>query len=253
MNECMGGQSEELSLIAAATTSGSGSPNWKRILDVTLVVLGAPLVLPVMLLVALIIRLVSKGPILFRQQRIGYLGKPFTVLKFRTMHAGADPKLHQEHIGKLIARNLPLTKLDQAGDKRLIPFGGALRAACLDELPQLINVLRGEMSLVGPRPCLDYEYQQLLPWHKQRFSTPPGMTGLWQVKRRAGTSFLQMMQMDLHYAANRSLWLDVMILLETIPAVFEQVRDSGAMKRLRARLGRFQRQPEKFEVVTTST
>jgi lipopolysaccharide/colanic/teichoic acid biosynthesis glycosyltransferase len=197
------------------------------------VLLGLPVVLPVMALVALVVWIVSKGPIFFRQQRIGYRGKAFTVLKFRTMHVDADQKLHQEHVSRLIAENLPLTKLDAKGDKRLIPFGAALRAACLDELPQLFNVLRGDMSLVGPRPCMAYEFEQLLPWHKQRFNTPPGMTGLWQVKRGAQTSFLEMMQMDLQYVANRTLWLDLAILAETVPAVFGQLKNSRLAKRLR--------------------
>jgi exopolysaccharide production protein ExoY len=232
MKECIEGGSAELSLMSVAVGGEMGCPNWKRWLDVVLVGLGLLMVLPLMLLVALIIRLVSKGPIFFRQQRIGYQGKPFTLLKFRTMHAGADPKLHQEHIGRLIAQNLPLTKLDRTGDKRLIPLGGALRSACLDELPQLFNVLRGEMSLVGPRPCMEYEFNQLQPWHKQRFETPPGMTGLWQVKRRSGTSFSQMMQMDLQYAANRSLWLDISILLETVPAIISQLHESSLSKRV---------------------
>jgi exopolysaccharide production protein ExoY len=233
MKEYIGTRSERLGLVVGAANSGLGCPVWKRCLDVTLVSAGLIVVLPIMLLIALLIRLVSRGPIFFRQQRIGYLGKPFTVLKFRTMHADADQKLHQDHVGKLIAQGLPLTKLDKTGDKRLIPFGAALRAACLDELPQLLNVLRGEMSLVGPRPCLDYEFSQLLPWHKQRFNTLPGMTGLWQVKRGAETSFREMMQMDLRYVANRSVWLDLSILAETGPAVVSQVLDSWAAKRVR--------------------
>jgi lipopolysaccharide/colanic/teichoic acid biosynthesis glycosyltransferase len=200
-------------------------------LDILVLILGLPLILPVMILVPLIIRLVSKGPVFFRQQRIGYSGKPFTVWKFRTMHVDADSKVHQEHVNRLIAQNLPLTKLDAKGDKRLIPFGRVLRASCLDEVPQLINVLRGEMSLVGPRPCMEYEYNQLLPWHKHRFDSPPGMTGLWQVKRGPETSFLQMMQMDLQYVSNRTLWLDLSILLETVPAVAGQVKNSWAAKR----------------------
>src|ERR1051326_571422 len=235
MKECTEGHGGRLGLMAVATNSRSGCPGWKRFLDVTIVMLGLPLVLPVMLLAALIIRIVSKGPVFFRQQRIGYRGKPFTALKFRTMHVNADPRLHQEHIGRLIAENLPMTKLDAKGDARLIPFGRVLRASCIDELPQLFNVLTGDMSLVGPRPCMDYEYNQLLPWHKQRFNTPPGMTGLWQVKRGIHTSFLQMMQMDLQYVANRTIWLDLAILAETVPAVFSQLKDSWAAKRVRQR------------------
>jgi len=199
---------------------------------VTGVLLGLPFVLPVMIVVGLIVWLLSRGPIFFRQQRIGYMGKPFTVWKFRTMHVDADPKLHEEHVGKLIAQNLPLTKLDVKGDKRLIRGGRVLRASCLDELPQLINVLLGDMSLVGPRPCMAFEYQQLLPWQKQRFNTPPGMTGLWQVKRGEQTSFAEMMEMDLEYVANRTLLLDLGILVGTVPAVFAQLKNVSLSKRL---------------------
>ena len=232
--ECVQGASGQLRLIATAANSTEeslGSPLWKRTLDVALVLLALPVLLPVMALVALLIKLVSKGPVFFRQQRVGYLGKPFTCLKFRTMHANADPGLHREHMGKLIANNLPLVKLDTKGDKRLIPFGAILRATCVDEIPQFINVLRGEMSLVGPRPCMDYEYEHLLPWHRQRFNTPPGMTGWWQIKRRAGTSFSQMMQMDLYYVANRNPALDLSILLQTVPSVWAQVQESREVKR----------------------
>jgi lipopolysaccharide/colanic/teichoic acid biosynthesis glycosyltransferase len=185
-----------------------------------------------MLLAALLIKWVSKGPVFFRQVRIGLAGRPFTVWKFRTMHANADPELHRKHVENLIANDLPLVKLDSAGDSRLIPCGTLLRAACIDELPQLINVLMGEMSIVGPRPCMDYEYNQLLPWHRQRFNSPPGMTGLWQVKRRADTNFTEMMELDLAYVSHRSLTMDLSIVLQTVPAVLAQAKESRAAKRV---------------------
>lgn len=232
MKECVEGQNGQLRLMAAANNSRSGCPAWKRCLDIAIVLAGLPVILPVTVVVALIIRLVSKGPVFFRQQRIGYSGKPFTVWKFRTMHVDADSRVHQEYVNHLITQNLPLTKLDIKGDKRLIPFGSVLRASCLDEVPQFINVVLGDMSLVGPRPCMEYEYNQLLPWHKHRFDSPPGMTGLWQVKRGPETSFLQMMQMDLQYVSNRTLWLDLSILLATVPAVLNQVKNSWSAKRL---------------------
>lgn len=234
--ECAEGHAGGLGLVTRDQAAGSGCPGWKRCLDLFLLLLGLPVILPVMLVVALLIKIVSKGPVFFRQERIGYLGKPFTCWKFRTMHADADPELHREYVGNLIANNLPLVKLDAKGDKRLIPLGGILRASGVDELPQLINVLLGEMSVVGPRPCIEYEYSQLLPWHRQRFNTPPGMTGLWQVKRRSDTSFSQMMQMDLFYVANRALRLDLMIVLQTIPAVWAQYRES------RSTAGRLQKE-----------
>ena len=228
--ECVEGHAGRLGLITTASNTGSGCPPWKRCLDLFLLLLGLPVILPVMLVVALLVKMVSRGPVFFRQERIGYRGKPFTCWKFRTMHANADPGLHREHVGKLIANNLPLVKLDAKGDKRLIPLGGVLRASCVDEIPQLINVFLGEMSIVGPRPCMEYEYSQLLPWHRQRFNSPPGMTGLWQIKRRANTSFTEMMQMDLHYVTNRTLWFDLLIVLQTIPSVWLQVRESRALK-----------------------
>lgn len=238
--ECVEGDPGKLSLVSPATTneSGSGAPVWKRCLDLFLLLLGLPVILPVMLVVALLIKLVSKGPVFFRQERIGYRGKPFTCWKFRTMHVNADPGLHREYVGKLIANDLPLVKLDLRGDKRVIPLGRFLRTSCVDEIPQLINVMLGEMSIVGPRPCMEYEYNQLLPWHRQRFNSPPGMTGLWQIKRRSGTSFSEMMQLDLHYVANRSFWLDLSIILQTLPAVCAQVRESRLAKRLRTQESR---------------
>jgi lipopolysaccharide/colanic/teichoic acid biosynthesis glycosyltransferase len=232
--ECIEEHGGRLGLVTLTKEARLGCPIWKRCLDLILLLLGLPVILPIMLVVGGLIKMVSKGPMFFRQERMGYRGKPFTCWKFRTMHVNADPGLHREHVGKLIANNLPLTKLDIKGDKRLIPFGAVLRAGCLDEIPQLINVVLGEMSLVGPRPCMDYEYKQLLPWHRQRFNSPPGMTGLWQVRRRADTSFVQMMQMDLYYVANRSLWFDLMILLQTPLAVLSQVRESRRARRLRA-------------------
>jgi lipopolysaccharide/colanic/teichoic acid biosynthesis glycosyltransferase len=209
-------------------------PTWKRCLDLGLLMIGLPVVLPAMLVAALIIKLVSKGPVFFKQQRIGYLGKPFTCWKFRTMRVNASQGTHREHVEKLIASNQPMVKLDSKGDKRLIPLGRILRASCMDELPQLINVLLGDMSLVGPRPCMDYEYKHLKTSQLQRFETAPGMTGLWQMKRRSGTSFQQMMSMDIEYVANRSLGLDLKILLLTAPSVVAQVREAKAAKRASA-------------------
>ncbi len=229
--ELVQGSAGQFGLVEAARESGSGFPIWKRWLDLFLLLLGLPVVLPVMLVAALLIKLLSKGPIFFRQVRIGYSGKPFTCWKFRTMHENADPELHRKHVENLIANDLPLVKLDTTGDKRLIPGGAVLRAACIDELPQLINVLLGDMSIVGPRPCMEYEYKQLLPWHRQRFNSPPGMTGLWQVRRRSDTNFSEMMELDLEYVTNRSLWLDLSIVLQTVPAVLTQSKENRAAKR----------------------
>lgn len=228
--ECIEGHTGGLGLVALPKETQLGWPAWKRCLDLFLLLLGLPVVLPVMLVVSVWVKLVSKGPVFFRQERIGYGGKPFTCWKFRTMHVNADPGLHREHVGKLIANNLPLTKLDVKGDKRLIRGGRVLRASCVDELPQLINVFLGEMSMVGPRPCMEYEYKYFRPWQRQRFNSPPGMTGLWQIKRRPDTSFVQMMQMDLQYVSNRSLWFDLSILLQTPLSVVAQVKANRAAR-----------------------
>ena len=220
--------------VDAPVQTGSGCPLWKRCLDLFLLLLGLPILLPVVIAAALVIKIFSKGPLFFRQERIGYRGKPFTCWKFRTMHVNAAQTVHREHVTNLIANNLPMVKLDQKGDKRLIPLGRWLRTSCVDEIPQLINVCLGEMSLVGPRPCMDYEYSQLKPAHQHRSDTPPGMTGLWQIKRRSNTNFNEMLQLDLEYVANRSIWLDLMILLQTVPSVIAQVREARAAKRTAA-------------------
>lgn len=205
-------------------------PRWKRILDVCCVLAALPVVLPVLCLIAVAIKTVSSGPVFFRQQRIGFLGKPFICWKFRTMRVNADPGVHQSHLDQLMRLELPMTKMDHFGDPRLIPLGFFLRASGLDELPQLINVLRGEMSLVGPRPCLPYEYDVYLPWQKQRLDTLPGLTGLWQVSGKNRTTFTEMVRLDISYARNRSLWLDVKIMARTVFALVAQVREAWTAK-----------------------
>ena len=196
---------------------------WKRILDVSLVLLALPLLVPLMVVIAVLIRVVSSGPVLFKQERVGYLGRRFMCFKFRTMFVGADATAHQGHLRDLMDSNRPMTKMDSEGDPRIIPFGLALRSSGLDELPQLINVLRGEMSLVGPRPCLPYEYDKYLPWQRERFTTTPGLTGLWQVSGKNRTTFVEMIQLDIRYAREKNLWFDIKILLQTIPALITQV------------------------------
>jgi len=121
--------------------------------------------------------------------------------------------------------------MDSNGDPRIIPFGLLLRSSGLDELPQLINVLRGEMSLVGPRPCLSYEYEKYLPWQKERFTTVPGLTGLWQVSGKNRTTFVEMIQLDITYARSKTLWLDLKIILQTIPALIIQMLEARRTKK----------------------
>ena len=194
-------------------------PLWKRILDVTCVMLALPVIVPVGVLIAAFIKLVSPGPAFFRQQRVGTFGKSFMCLKFRTMKINADTSVHQAHLKQLITSNHPTRKLDCSGDKRLIFGGLILRSLGVDELPQLINVLRGEMSLVGPRPCTPYEFDLFLPRHKRRCEVPPGLTGLWQVSGKNKTTFEEQINLDLYYVEHKSFWLDLKIIVLTIPAI----------------------------------
>ncbi|MFO1513040.1 MAG: sugar transferase [Verrucomicrobiota bacterium] len=208
----------------------SGIPLWKRMLDVAVILAFSPLLVLVGGVVALVIKFGSRGPVLFRQQRVGYHGQQFTCLKFRTMHVGAETNSHQGHTAQLIKSEVPMTKLDAGNDPRVIPFGSILRATGLDELPQMVNVLRGEMSLVGPRPCIPYEYEMYEPWQRRRFNAAPGLTGLWQVSGKNRTTFNQMINLDIEYSERSSLGLDLMIILKTVPALVTQCLDQRAAK-----------------------
>ena len=200
-------------------------PLWKRAIDFFGALLFLILLSPLFLLIVLFIKVVSPGPVLYRQERIGYMRKPFTFWKFRTMHANNDPIEHRQYLSHLIENDAPMTKMDDRNDNRIIPFGKFLRYACIDELPQLINVLRGEMSLVGPRPCLLYEAEKYLRWHARRFDTMPGMTGLWQVSGKNRMTFKEMIRLDIKYSRTMSPLLDIKILLLTGPAILGMVSD----------------------------
>ena len=208
-----------------------GVPLWKRLLDLVLVALTVPVVLPLMFGVAMLIKLVSPGPALFRQERIGLCGRRFTCFKFRTMVVDADTSLHQGHFDRLVGSNEPMLKLDAKGDPRLISCARLLRTMGLDELPQIFNVVRGEMSLVGPRPCLPYEYANYSPHHRQRFDTVPGLTGLWQVSGKNQTTFEEMIDLDIYYGHKKTLWMDLKIICRTIPAIIAQTRELHETKR----------------------
>ena len=209
----------------------SGVPTWKRALDVACILFLLPALLPLGLLISLWIKIVAPGPLLFRQKRVGYRGNHFVCLKFRSMKVGADSGVHKNYLKELMQSETPMTKMDVKGDARLIPLGALLRATGLDELPQLINVLRGEMSLVGPRPCIPYECEDYLPWQRERFNTLPGLTGLWQVNGKNKTTFNEMINYDITYARNKSLWLDIKIIAKTIPAILSQVREARASRK----------------------
>ncbi|MDW8307961.1 MAG: sugar transferase [Verrucomicrobiales bacterium] len=231
-------------LVADSATRSHGDldravsvPRWKRVLDVTLVLVASPVLVPLMALIAVAIRLSSPGPALFRQERVGFRGRRFTCFKFRTMVVDADPGLHQGHLQELLRSDKPMVKMDTKGDPRVIPFGRLLRASGLDELPQIFNVLRGEMSLVGPRPCMPYEFEQYLPWQMERFNAMPGLTGLWQVSGKNRTTFNEMIRLDIQYARNQSLWLDLKIILKTVPALILQMRDQRAGRKALAQNG----------------
>jgi lipopolysaccharide/colanic/teichoic acid biosynthesis glycosyltransferase len=204
---------------------------WKRTLDVLLILLALPFLIPLALLVALLIRGGSRGPVLFKQERVGFRSRRFMCFKFRTMFVDADTATHQGHLLQLMKSNTPMQKMDSEGDPRIIPFGVWLRASGLDELPQLINVLRGEMSLVGPRPCLPYEYDQYLPWQKERFQTLPGLTGLWQVSGKNKTTFVEMVVLDIMYAKHKTLWWDLKIILMTIPTLIIQMLEARRVRK----------------------
>jgi len=197
----------------------------KRLLDI----LGASILLlatlPPMLLTALLVQLQDLGPVIYQQRRLGYQGKPFNMYKLRTMRRDASVSSHSDYLRNLITNNGTLTKLDVKGDARILPGMSIIRCVGIDELPQLINVLRGEMSLVGPRPCLDYEEKNFAPWQRERFKVRPGLTGLWQVSGKNGTSFRRMMELDLRYAKEGTLISDLFILLRTPFAVLKYVRN----------------------------
>ena len=176
-------------------------------------------------------RVVSPGPVFFRQERVGYRGQRFNLYKFRTMKVNTDPRLHRDHVRALVGSNAPMEKIESKQNSCLIPGAWLLRASGLDELPQIINVLRGEMSIVGPRPCLPAEYELYEPWQLQRFETAPGLTGLWQVSGKNRTTFDQMIRLDIQYAATKTWAMDVKIMLRTVPALLVQINDIKAGRR----------------------
>lgn len=198
-------------------------PTWKRVLDLCVIIASIPISVPVCALISLYIKIASPGPVIFRQERIGLNGRRFMCLKFRTMHVGADNSDHRSYLGQLINSQSPMIKLDAKGDSRIIPGCSILRAIGLDELPQLLNVLRGDMSVVGPRPCIPYEYDHFSISQQRRCNVRPGLTGLWQVSGKNRTTFQQMIDLDIRYAATYSLRLDLFIMLKTPFVLMDQL------------------------------
>jgi lipopolysaccharide/colanic/teichoic acid biosynthesis glycosyltransferase len=185
----------------------------KRVLDVIVALLSLALLSPALLLAALLIKLTSRGPVLFRGTVIGRCGRPFTYYKLRTMVTDGDDSVHRRFIQQYVAQG-PQRKL--VDDPRITPVGRWLRRTSLDEMAQMINVLRGEMSIVGPRPPVPYEYEHYTPYHQRRLAVPPGITGLAQVRARSRASFEEMVTIDLEYIRRRSLALDLAIMARTV-------------------------------------
>jgi len=226
-----GGHSADISLypdLMPKNLTSKTSQLTKRAIDVVGSLVALTLLSPLYFIIAVAIKLTSKGPIFFKQERVGQNGIRFSCLKFRSMYYKNDAKIHQEYIRGLIAG-----KHDGKGDvykikddPRVTPVGKFLRKTSLDEIPQFLNVLKGDMSLVGPRPPIPYEVEVYEAWHRRRFlEAKPGITGLWQVEGRSRTKFDEMVRLDLRYVKTWSPWLDIKILLRTPAAVF---RGDGA-------------------------
>ena len=211
---------ESIALEAVFDDVSGAWKSWQRPVKRTIDILGAAVFLvlcaPVMALIALVIRLDSPGPIIYRQVRVGKNGRSFVFLKFRSMFCDAEERL--EELQAMNEAQGPLFKIRR--DPRVTRVGRLLRRSSLDELPQLWNVLRGDMSLVGPRPPLPSEVERYEPWQRSRLSVTPGLTGLWQVNGRSTLDFAAMVQLDLEYIEHWSVLLDLKILLQTVPVVF---------------------------------
>ncbi|MGE5057556.1 MAG: sugar transferase [Acidobacteriota bacterium] len=200
----------------------------KRAIDVVGSIAALTFLSPVFLIIAVVVKATSKGPVFFRQHRLGEHGQPFVFLKFRSMYVGNDASAHKEYVKKLISGNAERHQCDGnpegvfklTGDSRITSVGAFLRKTSLDELPQFYNVLKGEMSLVGPRPPIPYEVENYDVWHRRRLlEAKPGITGLWQVSGRSRVTFDEMVRLDLRYARTWSPWMDIKILLRTPRAV----------------------------------
>jgi lipopolysaccharide/colanic/teichoic acid biosynthesis glycosyltransferase len=202
-----------------------------RLIDLTVAGILLVALAPLMLLIAVLIRATSPGPALFKQTRVGYRRRPFVMLKFRSMTANCSDDVHRDYVSRMLRGEDPRQaggdgRYKLEGDRRVTPLGRFLRATSLDELPQLINVLRGDMALIGPRPVLAWEMELFQPHHHERFTVKPGITGLWQVSGRCRVTMREALDIDVEYVRRRSLTLDLWILMKTFPAVLS----SGATR-----------------------
>lgn len=200
-------------------------PAWKRSFDIGIALIALIVLFPLLLIVSVLVKLTSRGPVLFRHDRYGINGQPFQVWKFRSMRASHSPHTHRQYLQQMASgehAEQALAKMDN--EDSLTPVGRILRCTAIDELPQLLNVLKGEMSLVGPRPDV-LPIDAYEPWQQVRFQVVPGLTGLWQVSGKNNRTFTEMMQLDVTYVEQRSWWLDLKILLLTGPAVLKQLAE----------------------------
>ena len=226
-------ETELITVAWANADAPAGYAATKRALDVAVVLFVLVLGLPIWLLIALLIKLTSSGPVFYRGTVIGRGGAPFRYYKFRTMVTGGDNTAHKQWLEQFVKQDAAFAE-DGSGkkvfkvvnDPRITPVGRWLRKLSLDEVPQMLNVLTGDMSLVGPRPPVPYEYEHYDDWAKQRLSVPPGITGLYQVTARSQVGFSGMVAIDLDYIRRRSLWLDMQIMLKT-PIVMLLGRGAG--------------------------
>lgn len=216
--------------LAADTTRFFGlQARFKRLMDIVIAAGLLVVTSPLFLIVALLIKRSGPGPVFFVQERLGRDGQPFLFYKFRTMEHNSDDAIHRQFAAMFINGdeegcrkrngNRKIFKMSQ--DPRITGIGSWLRRTSLDELPQIFNVLRGDMSLVGPRPPIVYEIEHYQPWHMERLKVTPGLTGLWQVSGRSSVPFEEMVRLDVHYINHWSLWMDLRILLKTVPVVLQ--------------------------------
>ncbi len=216
--------------IPADTTRYFGSTGWmKRAFDLVFASLMLLVAGPIMLVIALLVKHSGSGPVLFVQERLGRDGTPFNFYKFRSMKHNSDDAIHREFAAMFISGDEESCSTNNSGEKvfkmkrdpRITSIGAFLRKTSLDELPQLFNILRGDMTLVGPRPPIAYEIENYQPWHMERLKAVPGLTGLWQVSGRSSVSFDEMVRLDIRYINEWSLWKDIVIIAKTLPVVFK--------------------------------
>jgi len=224
-------------------------PSWKRAIDIFVAITGIIIFSPLLFIYVAFLKIISPGPVFFKQERVGYGGKIFSMIKLRTMHPNSDSSIHAKHMAEIISGDdendlyMPISKVPN--DPRIIPFCNILRSTGVDELPQLMNVLLGEMSLVGPRPSIPYEVDEYKNWFADRFDVVPGLTGLWQVSGKNRLPFNEMIRLDIKYIRTLSFWLDIKILMLTPIAIIGIVKDScqnrmnGAGVSLQRKVDRF--------------